>query len=351
LASILASMGTTEKALVSALTGVLIHDGVPARRIFDPAASAEGVNQKWIALRYGFRSAGCELLADDELRDLAPDFELHLNARELRSSIPAFAILAECGLVHPPNADHELLRQYRGLFTWNSELVERGLASKIHLAHPMGGSVIDGYRDRGQLLALIAANKSLPVREPKFDLYRERVRTIRWFEDNAPQDFVLYGYGWDKSPRLPTRLGGIVHQFERMLPWSPHWFPSWRGQLHDKREVLERARFSIVYENVSGLRGYITEKIFDAFCSGNVPVYWGADDVTTYIPHSCFIDRRTFDSHRDLYKYLKLMPESTFIRYQQDISEFLASDAARKFSTSTFAEVVSNKILAALARY
>ena len=40
--------------------------------------------------------------------------------------------------------------------------------------------------------------------------------------------------------------------------------------------------------------GYITEKIFDSFAAWCVPVYWGASNVTDYIPEGCFIDRRKF---------------------------------------------------------
>ncbi|MEO1766438.1 glycosyltransferase family 10 domain-containing protein [Thiobacter aerophilum] len=174
------------------------------------------------------------------------------------------------------------------------------------------------------------------------------MRAIRWFERHAPQDFALYGYGWDKLPRLPTRLGGLVHRIEGALPLRPRWFPSWRGVAASKHEVLRRARFSICYENVGGLRGYITEKIFDAFCAGNVPVYWGAEDIADYVPETCFIDRRRFRSYDDLHAYLVSMPEDTFFGYQKAIRDFLASPKAQRFSTRTFAETIVAGVLSRL---
>lgn len=330
-------------------SGVLLYDCQSARRIFDPSASADGLNKKWITLREGFRAAGCELLTRDDEGAARADFEIHLNVQPQMRSRPTFAILSECGLIHTPNADRSRLKSYRKIFTWNTELVETGFATKIQLAHSLGTGRVDGYIKRPLLVVLIAGNKALPVWRPQFDLYRERVRAIRWFERHAPNDFALYGVGWDKSPRLPTRLGGAVHRLEARLPWKTHWFPSWRGPINTKREVLERARFSIVYENVRGLRGYITEKIFDAFCAGNVPIYWGAEDVTDYIPAKCFIDRRAFASYAKLYEFLRTMPEETYCGYQQAICEFLTSEAARSFSIKRFVDTIVSEVLVQLA--
>lgn len=329
------------------LTGVLIHNVTPAQRIFE--ASADGGTQKWIALRDGFRSAGCELLTSDDLNGCTPDFEIHLDANKVLGSVPAFAILAECRLIHPPNADFKYLRQYRRLFTWNPELVEVGSATKLQLAHPLGSSRIDGYSGRDRLVVLIAANKALPTWKPGFDLYSERVRAIRWFERHALGDFALYGQGWGKSARLPTRLGGAVHRLEGLLPGHRCHFPSWGGTLHAKREVLEGARFSIVYENVRGLRGYITEKIFDAFCAGNVPVYWGAADIAEYVPKACFIDRREFSSYSELYEFMRQMPEHAYLGYQRAIRDFLESEASHSFSTKRFAQTIVSEVLACLS--
>lgn len=329
--------------------GAFKHGGThPPNRIFDPHAHADGLTLPWAGLRDGFRKAGCELLTEDMVGANRADFEIHLDVQPEIGPRPAFAILSECGLIHPPNVDVRRLKRYRRVFTWNPELVESGLATKIQLAHPLGRGRVDGYASRPLLAVLIAANKSLPLLRPRFDLYRERVRTIRWFERHASDDFALYGPGWNKSPRLPTRVGGGVHRLEMLLPWTPRWFPSWQGVVNTKREVLERTRFSIVYENVRGLRGYITEKIFDAFCSGNVPVYWGAEDITDYIPSECFIDRRKFSDHAELHGYLRSMPEKEYLEYQRAIVDFLASEAAQMFSIPRFVSVIVTEVLASL---
>jgi hypothetical protein len=119
----------------------------------------------------------------------------------------------------------------------------------------------------------------------------------------------------------------------------------WKGSINSKKNILQIARFSIVYENVQGLTGYITEKIFDAFNCGNVPVYWGASNVSQCIPSSCFIDRRDFSSHANLYKYLKYMPESQFIDYQKAIAGFLISEMSVRFSNKHFSSIICQNII------
>ena len=123
----------------------------------------------------------------------------------------------------------------------------------------------DGYKKRDLLVVLFGSNRSLRGWHPKHNLYSERVKTIKWFEHNAPKDFELYGKKWNMSARLPTRFGGFIHSLEKRLPFKYCPFPSWKGEILNKQDVLIRSRFSIVYENVKYLKGYISEKIFDEF--------------------------------------------------------------------------------------
>ena len=202
-------------------------------------------------------------------------------------------------------------------------------------------------KTRDQLVVLFGSNRSLRGWHPKNDLYRERIKTIRWFEHNAPNDFALYGRKWNMSGRLPTRVGGLIHSLEKKLPFKYYPFPSWKGEILNKQDVLKRSRFSIVYENIKGLKGYISEKIFDAFVAGNVPVYWGAEDINNYIPKECFIDRRNFINHEELYKFLRNMPEKQYLDYQRCIKDFI-ENKSEEFTSKRFAKIISLKIVEAI---
>ena len=275
----------------------------------------------------------------------SPDLEIHLNVMKTNNSKwPKFAILTETDFIHPANSNNFLLKKYNHLFSWDPVLVNSGLATKIQLAHPLSEVVVDGFDKRNKFVVLIGSNRSLRGYHPKNNLYSERVKTIRWFERNAPNDFSLYGKKWDISARLPTRFGALVHSLEKKIQFNYCPFPSWRGTILNKQDVLKKSRFSIVYENVTGVKGYITEKIFDAFTAGNVPIYWGADDIYDYIPEKCFIDRRNFFNHEQLYLYLKNISNYEYLDYQQCIKYFIEKES-EEFSCKKFADTISSKIL------
>ena len=313
--------------------------------LFDPHPSKINLHAQWIALKKRLYDLGIDLVSKETSGLKSPDLEIHLNVWKTNNNKwPKFAILTETDFIHPDNSDINLLRKYNHLFSWNPALVNSGLATKIQFSHPMGKGIIDGFEKRDQFLVLFGSNRSIRGWYPKNDLYSERVKTIRWFERNAPDDFALYGRKWDMSGRLPTRFGALIHSIEKKIPFDYCPFPSWQGVILNKQDVLINSRFSIVYENIKGLNGYITEKIFDAFTAGNIPIYWGADDIGDYIPENCFIDRRNFSNHEKLYKFLKNMSEEEYLVYQRCIKKFIENES-EEFTCKKFADVISLKIL------
>jgi hypothetical protein len=50
---------------------------------------------------------------------------------------------------------------------------------------------------------------------------------------------------------------------------------------------------------------YVTEKIFDAFRAGTVPIYLGAPNVSEFVPENSYIDANAFRDAEDLASYLQ----------------------------------------------
>tara|TARA_B110000459_G_scaffold197012_1_gene239843 strand:+ start:425 stop:1426 length:1002 start_codon:yes stop_codon:yes gene_type:complete len=324
---------------------LFIYGNHNINNLFDPHPSKINLHAQWIALKNKLYDLGIDLVSRESSSLRFPDLEIHLNVWKTKDSKwPKFAILTETDFIHPANSDMDLLKKYNHLFSWNPILVNSGLASKIQFSHPMGKGIIDGFKNRDQFVVLFGSNRSIRGWHPENNLYSERVKTIRWFERNAPDDFALYGRKWDMSGRLPTRFGALVHSIEKKIPFDYCPFPSWKGVILNKQDVLGNSRFSIVYENIKGLNGYITEKIFDAFTAGNIPIYWGAEDIDDYIPKNCFIDRRNFSNHEELYKFLKDMSEVEYLNYQRCIKNFIENES-EEFTCKKFADVISSKIL------
>ena len=142
------------------------------------------------------------------------------------------------------------------------------------------------------------------------DLYTLRISLARHYGSN--DGFRLYGHGWA----------------EIML--KPHWwrkkfrFVNMPSSCPDKLSALGDCRFSLILENCV-YPGYVTEKIFDAFRAGTVPIYLGAPDIDDFVPPNCFIDFRRFNNPDSLWKELTEMSETQWNNYRRNIRFFLHS--------------------------
>src|SRR5262249_61143628 len=98
-----------------------------------------------------------------------------------------------------------------------------------------------------------------------------------------------------------------------------------RGAAKSKSETMSQYRFALCFEN-STLRGWMTEKLFDCFFVGTVPVYWGAPDVLDWVPQECFIDMRNFKDFAELRAFLHALKPADEQGYREAARDYLASD-------------------------
>jgi len=297
-------------------------------------------------LRNSLLKNGIELNTPDMSSATEIAFSLDMDVHSPYSSAPSYLLMLETPQIRVENGSPKNWEHYKKIFTWNDDLVDGDKYVKINFPNKIEIKAPDGFFARENFCCLISSNRALTISDTR-DLYIERVAAIRWFEKNAPDDFLLYGVDWN----IPAARNGIRGALERRF-WKGigrfiklHPFPSYRGRVDSKRNVLEKTRFSICYENVRDLPGYITEKIFDCFFAGCIPIYWGASNVTEHIPQNCFIDRRQFNDMSDLYHFLRAMTDAEFVGYQQRISDFLSSEAAHPFEAHFFAETIVKTIV------
>jgi len=212
------------------------------------------------------------------------------------------------------------LSLFSKVLTWNDDLVDNKKFFKCcyPVLHPQISSLVPFTQKK--LLTQMSANKK--SHHPD-ELYSERLNVIRYFEKRPGNDFEFYGPSWQKGNKK---------------------YRNYRGAPINKIEVLKQYRFSICYENMKNIKGYITEKIFDCFRAGCVPVYWGASNITEYIPLDCFIDRRSFASMDALVTFLRNMREEEYNQYIKNIQIFLKSEKAQAFTHEAFKEVLINAL-------
>jgi hypothetical protein len=162
------------------------------------------------------------------------------------------------------------------------------------------------------------------------ELYSERRIAIRYFEQKQPDNFDLFGAGWDhRTSFIKSRTNSKLQIY-----------PSYRGTVLNKWDVLPNYRFSLCYENIHNEPGFITEKIFDCMRSNCVPIYWGAPNITDYVKKGSFIDRRDFKNNEELERYITEMSEQEYNDYQNAIKEYLNSDLFLKFLPQYYADII-----------
>ena len=262
--------------------------------------------------------------------------------REFGPAVRKWLFIQESEAIIPRNWDLRLHAQFEKIFTWNDAFVDDIKYFKLNYTHAFPSVIPKDTSDERKLFVLIAGHKK---KAHPLELYSKREEAIRWFEANHPADFDLYGAGWAdyvfQGP-LPIRALNRI-KFLRKL-FAPY-FPSYRGAVDRKLPVLSKYRFSICYENVKDMPGYITEKIFDSFFSGCIPVYWGANNITDHIPKHCFIDKRDFPDYPKLYQYAKNMPDSERSQYIANIEIFLNSEKSFPFSAGSFVKTLQRAIV------
>lgn len=259
----------------------------------------------------------------------------------------AYLVLFESEVIKPKSWTVISHQKFNKIFTWNDALVDNEKYFKINFSHKFPENKnkyrlgISSFEDK-KLCTLISGNKKV---SHKLELYSERVKTIRWFEKNALDDFDLYGMGWDKYTSANRYVRFLVSKMGRCSKSFAPNFPSYKGAVDSKFEALSNYKFAICYENAQMIPGYITEKIFDCFFAGCVPVYWGAPNITDHIPKNCFIDRREFDSHEELYVHLTAMTEQQYLDIQKNIENYLFSEKANPYRAETFANTMVEHVL------
>jgi hypothetical protein len=153
------------------------------------------------------------------------------------------------------------------------------------------------------------------------DLYDLRFSAIERYAQE--EQFSLFGKGWTEALENWPRVRRIK-------------FKNSPCECKDKLLTMSHYRFSLCFENCI-FPGYVTEKIFDSFFAGAVPVYYGAPDIGDFVPEGCFIDFRHFKSLDKLWSFLTNVTESEWHTYRQAIRSFLISEKFVPFRQETVA--------------
>jgi alpha(1,3/1,4) fucosyltransferase len=294
--------------------------------IDNPIFNRDGCLDVLYRLREVAQEAGYDILQADDLNHLDEFeylivFDVFLDQLALLEKYPKekkILFLWEPPSVIPENYDLNNHLSFSKVMTWNDALVDGKKYFKFRypVLHPMIPKAAPF--ESKQLCTLIACNKNSSY---PGELYSERRYLIQFYENSPFEDFSLFGKWWPETLR------------------------TYQGPIDKKVDCLKSFRFCYAYENIRGIPGYITEKIFDCFQAAAVPIYWGAPNISCEIPKNCYISREEFPSDYTLYSYLKNMDEAAYSEYQRNIRSYLESEKAQAYSQEHFINLFMKLIL------
>jgi len=226
--------------------------------------------------------------------------------------IELYLILFEPEVVKPDNFILGNHTPFKKVFTYNENLIKSNPEKYVKIYNPnkVPDNIVIGNK-RDKLCCMINVNHSIP--DYVNELYSERIEAIKYFEDNKLEDFDLWGIGWNSL--------------------------SYKGQTQDKIKTLSNYKFSFCYENVLNDFGYLSEKIFDSFFAGTIPIYLGYDKVKEMFGDCVIVPEYPVDYDK-LYAQIKNMSDEEYNKRSNAIKRFILSDKITPYRSETFAETI-----------
>lgn len=217
----------------------------------------------------------------------------------LNPDIPQYLLLWECEMIQGvwPPLD---LAPFEKVFSW-FHWWDHPKAIRVYWPQ----KIKKMYRGpKSKFLCIVSNHKfSYHYRE----LYSERLKAISYFEDKID----VYGNTYQQNSKI----------------------------IPNKYEVIKDYRFSICYENARDIPGYTTEKLFDCFKAGVVPIYIGD---ASEVPKNCYIDKNDFKSYKELEEFLQNMTDKEYRKYLDAIEAYLPNT---KYNAEIWVNTIINNVI------
>lgn len=245
------------------------------------------------------------------------------------------------------------------IFTYDSDMVKRDPSKYFHinfpidLTHTVSGALPTEIEfTKKKFASLVAGAITITEAAPeKRSLLFERYKIIKWYNKNHSDSLDFFSrtsplnkFEHFKGASLINKINKNITRRIAGYLFNKNIAKVYKGAIQsmNKNETLELYKFNFCLENSHGIKGLISEKIFDCFIGKTLPVYYGAPDIEQYIPKKCFILYTDFSSLKDLHTFLLKMDYKTYLQYLENAAEFLKT-SEKIFSTKTFIDKIYNE--------
>ena len=316
-----------------------------------------------IRLRVGLAQAGFEMLPFVGWVGALPDVAVFWDCprmddpdlrRCLSQAIPFLLVISENLHLQPHATYQELKPLARKILTYDLDEID---GQKVFWL-PYSLDVKAGCRNRESVLEqarphLLGMVNSWKKSEMPGDLYGKRNRLAIQAGKILKREMFLAGSGWDRHLvhllKWQRSLAKRCPSFARSLFRWPN--SAYRGVLElgkAKLQALATCEFALVPENCSSLRGYITEKIFNALFAGCIPIYQGHPEATRWLPPETFVPMERFRNGAQLVQFLRAMTLEEKKAYQEAGTRFLEGRAMEFFDVDKYVDVFRHHLESSL---
>lgn len=275
-------------------------------------------------LKEEFNNIGCDINTQNQGANPTVDCVIFLDIPKSRKTLERYpkktkkvVLLFESEVIKKWNWDKKRHSDFDLIFTWNDDLVDNEKYFKFNFSvNPNNFKKFDNNSKKYDLV-LFCGNH---VSSHNNELYSVRRNLIYYFEKNKDIQFKFWGAGW--RTKFKKNKLNYIKQLIKFKIASFKKFNNYCGLADNKLEILKVSRFNFCIENANGYNGYITEKIFDSFRAGCIPVYTGPPNISRYIPDDCYIDYSKFNSISEFVNFIKNMSSETEQAYINRIEAF-----------------------------
>jgi len=213
---------------------------------------------------------------------------------------------------------------------YNKNLVNKNKLELFYHPHSFL-KVHDEYwknNNRKEMVIINGNKSSISSKE----LYSKRIEAL--LNLNHFFNVDLYGTNWNKISK--DNLSWIYLKNYKKIN------KLYRGVCDSKFEILKNYKFSICFEN-SEVTGYVSEKIYDCFYVGTIPIYLGAPNISDLIPSNTYIDFKKFKDYKSIALELKNFDIDKIEEFKNNGRRFLADKKNEKFYYS-FINIIKKTI-------
>lgn len=232
-----------------------------------------------------------------------------------------FLIMYECAQILPDMHKNATLEQYGHIYTPSPHWATRFSTTKIKYPFHIRFEPESVKNSKRQIkIGIVQRNLLSCIKGENYTLRRRIIKARR-------DVITVAGEGWRENIVIQyLRYIKLLKFYVRKVPLNelvifPKYLISDKNifPVVDKQKFLEDTEFAIIIENHSD---YVSEKIFDCFRAGAVPIYFGPDLDVFDIPNNTIIPVTSFEG---LIEVIDNISKFNPTIYQQNALNFLNS--------------------------